>query len=395
MLALFKLSSAGHYVGMTNPQQAIDEALSALAHRNPARAAQLLHAVAGQVPEAEMPWLALANAEMALGRLDAAEAAMDRQLALDHRDIGSLLMKGMLRERRGDSRAASSFYMAAVNQQAAYGGAPAELAPLLEHAGRYVATAQSAYIAHLEASVGEGLSPAMREAIDMLAGRRGIDLQQPSLFYYPGLPQKRFYDPAEFPWLQAMLDLLPDMQAELRAVAGASGADGAGFAPYVRTAPDRPAANNPLRDDPAWSAFHFWRDGAIVEEHAALCPATMAALAHAPMPMIPGRAPTAIWSRLAPGTHIAPHNGMLNSRLICHIPIRTAPGCSFRVGSETRNWEEGVPFVFDDSMNHEARNDGPEARVVLLFEIWRPEIGAADRAAIGRVFQAIEGFGEG
>ena len=380
---------------MINPQQAIGEALSALANRNPARAAQLLREVAGGVPEAEMPWLALANAEMALGRLDAADAAMDRQLALNHRDIGSLLMKGLLRERQGDQRAASSFYTAAVNQQAAYGGAPAELGSLLEHAGRYVASAQSAYMAHLEAAVGEDLSPAMREAIDLLAGRRGIDLQQPSLFYFPGLPQKRFYDPAEFPWLEPMLDLLPAMQAELHAVAGAAGSSGDGFAPYVRTAPDRPAANNPLRDDPAWGAFHFWRDGEIVAENAALCPATMAALAHAPMPMIPGRAPTAIWSRLLPGTHIAPHTGMLNSRLICHIPIRTAPGCSFRVGSETRSWEAGVPFVFDDSINHEARNDGPEARVVLLFEIWRPEIGEADRQAIGRVFQAIEGFGAG
>ena len=50
-------------------------------------------------------------------------------------------------------------------------------------------------------------------------------------------------------------------------------------------------------------------------------------------------------------------------------------------------------MVFDDSMEHEARNEGPQERVVLLFEIWRPEIAAADREAIGRIFQAIGELG--
>ena len=115
----------------------------------------------------------------------------------------------------------------------------------------------------------------------------------------------------------------------------------------------------------------------------------MAALGHAPLPVIPGRSPNAHWSRLLPGAHIAPHTGMLNTRLICHIPILTAPHCWFRVGNELRGWDEGVPFVFDDSINHEAKNDGDQERVILLFEIWRPEIDTADRKAIGRIFQAI------
>ena len=159
------------------------------------------------------------------------------------------------------------------------------------------------------------------------------------------------------------------------------------------TQPGRPAPNNPLRDDPAWGAAYFWRDGAPVADMAAACPATMAALELAPMPRIPGRAPTALWSRLLPGAHIVPHHGLLNTRLICHIPIRTVPGCTLRVGGETRSWDAGVPLVFDDSIEHEARNQGNEARVVLLFEVWRPEINEEDREAIGRLFQAIDSFG--
>lgn len=226
----------------------------------------------------------------------------------------------------------------------------------------------------------------MQEAVGLLKGEREIDLQRPSVFYYPGLPQKRFYDPADFPWLAPMLALLPAMQAEWAKIS----AQGAlGFAPYVQAQPNRPAPNNPLLGSHDWTALHFWKSGAIVEENARRCPATMEALALAPMPRVPGRSPNAHWSRLLPGAHITPHTGMLNTRLICHIPILTAPGCTLRVGSETRIWEEGVPLVFDDSMDHEARNAGPRERVVLLFESWRPELPEDDRAALARIFEAI------
>ena len=85
---------------------------------------------------------------------------------------------------------------------------------------------------------------------------------------------------------------------------------------------------------------------------------------------------------------------MLNTRLICHIPIRTAPACSLRVGNESREWVDGVPLVFDDSIEHEARNAGGEPRTVLLFEIWRPELSEEEREALIGIFAAISDFVE-
>ncbi len=368
------------------PRAAIAAGMQALAARDMARAAALLREAAETAPAGDMPWVALANAELALGRNDAAEAALERQLDLAPREVGALLLKAWLREQAGDARAASTFYRTALNQAAADGAVPPALTALHAHAVQYLGEANAGFENYLLDIVGKDLSPTMTEAVELLTGKRELYLQEPSVFYYPGLPQKRFYDPAEFPWLEPMLALLPQMQAELAAVLAAGGE---GFAPYVHRKENRPAPNTPLLDSPAWTAFHFWQDGVRVEDNAARCPATMEALAHAPMPQIPGRSPNAHWSRLLPGAHIAPHTGMLNTRLICHIPILTAPDCWFRVGSETRGWVDGVPLVFDDSINHEAKNDGPQERVVLLFEIWRPEIDAADREAIGRIFQAI------
>ena len=51
-----------------------------------------------------------------------------------------------------------------------------------------------------------------------------------------------------------------------------------------------------------------------------------------------------------------------------------------------------MPLIFDDSMEHEARNAGTETRTVLLFEIWRPEVPEDDRAAIGRLLESIAGY---
>lgn len=373
--------------GPSDPHHAIAEGLAALQARDSVRAAELLRSAADALPEIEFPWMALGNVELALGNLDAAEMAVDRQLKLETRDVGALLVKGHLRERQGDPRGASSFYQAAANQAAAGSPIPPPLASLMAHGRQFIEASKGDYGAHLREVVGDALSPTMRHAIDLLTGHSRLFLQEPSVFYYPGLPQKWFYDTADFPWLEPMLALAPSMREELEA------REGQGFEPYVKQQANRPAPNNPLLGRMDWSAHYFWQDGTLVEDHARACPRTMEALGHAPLPQVPGRAPNALWSRLLPGAHIAPHHGMLNTRLICHVPVRTAPGCSLRVGNERREWVDGQALVFDDSIEHEAINTGDQTRTILLFEIWRPEIPEEDRTAIARIFQAIDTFG--
>ena len=369
---------------------ALREGSAALRQGDIMRAAQLIEGARGNLPEAEFPWQTLAELQIKQGRLREAGQSLDKILAGSPRDVKALLLRGYVLEKMGDDRAAASFYMAARNQAQANGNVPRELVGMLEHAARFASEVNARFEGHLRAALGTDLSPTMREAVGLLTGERELYLQQPSVFYYPGLAQRRFFEVEGFPWLQDMLTLVPDMQAELAAVM-ANGADG--FAPYVQRHVDRPAPNNPLLDSADWTAFYFWQNGEVVEENARRCPATMRALEMAPMPVARGRSPNAHWSRLLPGAHIAPHTGMLNTRLICHIPILTAPECSLRVGSETRGWVDGVPLIFDDSIEHEARNAGTGERVVLLFEIWRPDIPENDRATISQIFEAIGVYG--
>ena len=158
---------------------------------------------------------------------------------------------------------------------------------------------------------------------------------------------------------------------------------------------NRPTREHALLNDPNWSAFYLWENGALVADNAARCPNTMTALMGAPIPHIAGRSPMVLFSVLRPHTHIPPHNGMLNTRLICHIPLIVPPGCRLRVGNETRTVEFGKAMIFDDSIEHEAWNDSDETRVVLLFEIWRPELSEAERRALTVMYEAINAYPDG
>ena len=229
------------------------------------------------------------------------------------------------------------------------------------------------------------LNPRFAESLGILAGRQEVQLQQPSSFYYPGLPQIAFYDTAEFDWVATLEAAVPTIRNE----AAAALAGQAGIAPYVQADPTRPNRGHALLGDSRWSAFHFFEDGQPVEPNTERCPATSAALAKTPLPRIRGRSPMALYSILEPHTHIPPHNGMLNTRLICHLPLIVPDNCRLRVGNHTRAVEEGKVLIFDDSIEHEAWNDSDAVRVILLFEIWRPELSADEVKALTALYEAV------
>ncbi|MEA3049619.1 MAG: hypothetical protein QOG84_1455 [Sphingomonadales bacterium] len=305
--------------------------------------------------------------------------------------IRDLLARGDAYRRAGDVRAATSFFQAALRHAAEAGSLPRDLLEPLQSAQAHVRQAGVDYQAHLERAVAEvGAGPRFDEAIDILFGRREIFHQQPSAFYFPGLPQRQFYEREEFGWAVGLEAETEAIRAELRALLDG----GASFQPYVEAEADRPPQDfHGMRDDPSWGAFYLWKDGSLVAENAARCPRTVAALEKVPMSRIGSRTPSVLFSLLRPGARIPPHHGMLNSRLICHLPLVVPSGCWLRVGNETRQWDEGKLLIFDDSIEHEALNPTSSLRVILLFDIWRPELSEAERRGVSAVFEAIDGYG--
>ena len=134
--------------------------------------------------------------------------------------------------------------------------------------------------------------------------------------------------------------------------------------------------------EPAWNGYYFYRHGARRDENCARCPATSAALDRLPLPQVREHAPEVLFSVFTAGTHLLPHRGVTNTRVVGHLPLLVPEDCALNVGGEIHVWQEGRVVVFDDTYEHEAWNRSQEMRVVLIFDLWNP--GPHGRRARGR-----------
>ena len=341
-------------------------------------------------------WISLALACRGLKDAKAAHAAVDRALALDPANLRALILKADHLAEEGDARAAAAFYMRATKLSPPAHELPADLRG---EVGRAQAMCQH-YAQQVETSVRNRLAQAglaggastqrFAQSLELLFGRRDIYVQQPRYYYFPELPQIQFYDRSRFDWLDKVERATPEIRAELLAVLE----DESAFKPYVQGDPNRPRKGQKgMLDNPDWSAFYLWKNGEAIEGNVARCPRTMAALEGVPLPRVAGRSPSILFSLMRPGAHIPAHTGFVNTRLICHLPVLVPGNCHFRVGNEVREWSEGKAWVFDDTIEHEAWNRSNRTRVVLLFEIWRPELTDEERGLVREMFEAIDAVG--
>ena len=134
------------------------------------------------------------------------------------------------------------------------------------------------------------------------------------------------------------------------------------------------------------------------------------------------------FSTLHEQTNILPHTSPINFRLRIHVPISVPkqplpggtpdsdshkPTCGIRVGNTVREWFAGKSLVLDDSYEHEVWNnhqpftrpptgttisssrhgDTQNHRVVLLVDIWHPDITLDEREEICYMFQTAKDQG--
>lgn len=215
----------------------------------------------------------------------------------------------------------------------------------------------------------------------------------PTHYHYPGLIEREFHARTAFPWLAELEAATADIRAEMQAALASTRAE---LVPYITYA-DHEAMDQwrPLNRNPDWTAVHLIQKGEMMAANAALCPQTMELLSRLPQPEIPGASPNAMFSLLAPHTAIPPHVGVNNTRLVCHLPLVVPQGCWFRVGDERREWREGEAFVFDDTVEHEAMNPTDHLRVVLIFDVWHPQLEPGEQRAIAALIAADGSQGDG
>ena len=379
-----------------NTASMADEAARALWARDAKTAAGLYQALTQRDPQTASHWLNLAIAQGQLGDRDAERAALDEALALEPRLLLALLLKGANLADRGDGHGANDSYQAALAVAPPFERLPPDLRPLIRrahaHVGRFLA-AREQLLRERMAEAYRDLAGAKTErfdqALDVLVGRKSIYRQQPHSFYFPGLPETQFYDREAFPWLGEIERNTDVIRAEFEAV----WREDHGFVPYIehpRGAPVDQWAE--LNHSPRWSVFHLIRNSAEAPENAARCPKTFDLVRSAPGPALVNRSPNAMFSLLKPRTRIPPHTGDTNVRLVVHIPLIVPEQTGFRVGNDTRPWRVGEALIFNDTIEHEAWNDSDQLRVVLIFDIWHPDLSPDERALVGRLLAAQDEF---
>lgn len=383
-------------LSMAEAEQLARAGAEALRAGNAAAARQNFDTLAASGRANAQIWLLLAHSCALLGDHVAAERAADEVLRRDNRNLRALILKGDARQAAGDDAAAASFYTLVLKLAVQLPEVPAdlqaELARVEQATAAFAGQSRRRLESYLE-SVGmgpEAQSARFRESIAILLEEKQVYFQQPSAYYFPGLPQRQFYEREEFDWAPAVEAAAGDMLAELNAAL----AEDAPFRPYLQAKEDRPTYDfHGLLNNPGWSTLYLWENGGPVEQNVARFPKSYAAMQHVPLPHITTRAPSILFSLLQPGARIEAHNGVINTRLICHLPLIVPPRCGFRVGNETREWEVGKLLIFDDTIEHEAWNESDEDRVVLIFDVWRPEISADERRAVAAIFEAIDAKG--
>jgi len=122
------------------------------------------------------------------------------------------------------------------------------------------------------------------------------------------------------------------------------------------------------------------------------------------------------FSTLHGKSSIKAHSGPMNLRLRMHLPLlvpknddvasstttssfphndnmQPPPACGIRVADQTREWHEGSAIVLDDSYVHEVWNETNEPRVLLLLDLWHPDVRNEERERIGNMFDYARGKG--
>ena len=314
------------------------------------------------------------------------ELRSNMPLGMEQR-VRSLLSKASSEELQGNSAAAAMTYRTVLQMLPQGAPVPPWILPELKRARDVVEANNRALEAHIEKGLEELRKrypdePLQRfdQCVDTLLQKRRIYRQQPTFMFFPELPTIEFYSRHHFPWLEQLEAAADDIRTELLDVLS----DGReALEPYVADQPGLPMDKwRELNHSRRWGVYLLSQEGKVFAEHIARCPKTVAAVNACPRFDVPGNGPTALFSILDARTHIPSHTGQVNTRLFVHLPLIVPPGCSFRVGGQKREWEAAKAWVFDDTIDHEAWNDGNEPRAVLIFDVWSPFLSEAERELI-------------
>jgi aspartyl/asparaginyl beta-hydroxylase (cupin superfamily)/Flp pilus assembly protein TadD len=351
---------------------------------------EYLRRLAAEAPTHAPTQYRLAVVEEQIGMPERARDAYARCIKAAPGNMLSYLYAGYFFEAQGDSEAAAQVYSLGAEIDARmttlHGSPDAE--PETARRSKAAFDSIATKMLGLHAGATKGV-PRIEEAkwvqhLEGFSGYREAD-QKPHEFYIPGIRPLRYLTRGDMLWADAVEAAFDDIRAEL--LAALPHADEAGR-PYLDAGQQLGPEFDPINGTMNWTALDLYRDGKPNEALLKSFPKTLAALGAAPLVCVGDEPFEVFFSLLKPHQHIPPHFGLSNHGITVHLPLIVPKDCQIRVGQEWRPWVEGELIAFDDSFDHEARNDSDDLRVVLIFEVWHPDLTGDEVEAVRASFRA-------
>lgn len=369
--------------------------LIALEAREFADARTHFHAATVADPAEATLWMNVASAERGLDDAEGEREALLKAISIDQRNLMAQIRIAELQQRLGERQDAADSWSRVLALASGLQDIPPPLAETLDRAQAYVRDHRAGLAAFIGSGVADRLDTAdpttrrrFQACLDLEFGRRSLFQNHCSGLHYPFLPADEYFDREHFPWMAQLEASTDAIRAEFLAMLQR---DRAALRPYVMQEAGTPENKWTALDGSLdWGASFLWEYGKRNDAVCDACPQTVAALEALPRADIPGRAPSAFFSLLKPHSRIPPHTGVTNTRAIIHLPLIVPPGCFFRVGGETRAWQEGVAFAFDDTIDHEAWNDSDQLRVILIFDVWNPHLSLEEQALLKQFYATAD-----
>lgn len=374
------------------------EAASSMQQNEPARALELLSQAEQMAPRSPDIQFSKGGALRKLGDMARALAAFDAALEIEPYHLPSILSKGVLLEDAGRTNEAAAVFRNALAVKPTSDGLP----PYLAAAHTRARARAEEEARRLRGFFAEALDDERNkfsagdrrrfdECLEIFSGRTRAYNSQPSLLHFPALPQVSYFERSLMPWLGEVEAASEEIEQELQAVLASASIDR--FAPYISFPPGVPVNQwGELNNSRKWSTWFFWLNGVRQDEACLRAPKTAAILDAAPLIRIPNIGPTAMFSSLAPRMSIPPHTGSTNVRAIVHLPLILPGPAWFRVGNDRREWRKGEAWAFDDTVEHEARNEAEETRIILIFDVWNPYLSEIERRLVSALLQAKHAY---
>jgi aspartate beta-hydroxylase len=377
-------------------------ALIALRRGQLAPAQQWLDASIGVNPDHALTRHYLGRVHDATGNVDAAVREHRAALSRAPQMFVVRLHYAAALERAGEIELAAIQYFRA-NQDAQAQGrwlspdtTSSALRPMVLHAVQVVRSTRKAVYANLLAPLREQFGPDSLERVEQAlriyfheaAPVFPDPRQRPTFFYFPGLPPQAYLDRSLFPWIEQLEARTDAIREELlRLLPSEAGRERV----FTNEAIEQMNLRG-LNAPPSWNGYYFYRHGIRREDNCASCPVTAGALDLLPLSYVREHGPEVLFSVFTAGTHLLPHRGVTNTRLVGHLPLIVPPDCALNVGGEIHEWRAGRAVIFDDTYEHEAWNRSQQTRVVLIFDLWNPHLTEAEREAIAQLVPAMGDF---